>query len=86
MKIGETECSETSVHKIHTPESHPKERIQHSEKGEILKPRIDVLLVSKMCRDFPPQPDQNNEIIFDLLLTLCFRYYFIYRVYVSLLL
>jgi len=32
-----TECSETSEHDIRTPEYHPQERIQHSEKGEFLK-------------------------------------------------
>ena len=31
------ECSETSAHKIRTPGNHLKERIQHSEHGEILK-------------------------------------------------
>jgi hypothetical protein len=35
-----TECSEMSAHKIRKPENHPKERIQHSEHGEILKRRI----------------------------------------------
>jgi len=28
MKMEQTECFETSVHKIHTSEDHPKERIQ----------------------------------------------------------
>jgi len=28
MKMERTECSETSAHKIQTPGSHPKERIQ----------------------------------------------------------
>jgi len=31
-------CSETSAHKIQTPGNHPKERIQHSEHSESLKP------------------------------------------------
>ena len=34
-----TECSETSAHKIHTPENHPEERTQHSEHGESFKSR-----------------------------------------------
>jgi len=29
MKMEQSECSETSVHKIHTPGIHPKERMQH---------------------------------------------------------
>ena len=30
MKMEQTECSETSAHKIQTPGNHPKERIQES--------------------------------------------------------
>jgi len=37
MKMEETECPETSVHKIQTSGNHPKERIQHSEQDESLK-------------------------------------------------
>jgi len=37
VKMEQTECSETSANKIHTPWNHPKDRIQHSEHGEILK-------------------------------------------------
>jgi len=33
------ECSKMSAHKIQTSGNHPKERIQHSEHGEILKSR-----------------------------------------------
>jgi hypothetical protein len=40
MKMQQTECSETSVHKIQPPVYHPKERIKHPEQGESLKPRI----------------------------------------------
>ena len=36
------QCSETSAHKIHTPEHHPKERIQCSEHGENLNSRVLV--------------------------------------------
>jgi len=35
-----TECSEKSEHKIQTRGYHPKERIQHSEQGEILTSQI----------------------------------------------
>jgi hypothetical protein len=40
MKMELTECSETSEHKIQTPENHPKERMQHSEQDASLKSRI----------------------------------------------
>jgi len=30
MKMEQTECSETSAHKIQTPGSHPKEILGHS--------------------------------------------------------
>jgi hypothetical protein len=39
MKMGLTECSETSAHKIQALGNHPKERIQHLEQGESLKSR-----------------------------------------------
>jgi hypothetical protein len=32
MKMEQTGCSETSAHKIQTPQNHPKERIQKSVK------------------------------------------------------
>jgi len=38
----ETECSETSAHKIQTPGNHAKERKQLSKHGESLKSRITV--------------------------------------------
>jgi len=31
MKMEQTECSETSAHKIQTPGIHPKERMQHDK-------------------------------------------------------
>jgi len=37
MKMEQTECSETSVHKIQTPGNYPEESIKHSEQGESLK-------------------------------------------------
>jgi hypothetical protein len=42
-KVG-TKCSETSAHKIQTPENHPKERIQHSEHSKSWKSRLTVAL------------------------------------------
>ena len=40
MKMEETECSETSAHKIQSPGNNPEESIQHLEYGESLKSRI----------------------------------------------
>jgi len=37
MQMEQTECTETSTYKIHTPGNHPKERIQHLVHGESLK-------------------------------------------------
>jgi hypothetical protein len=34
MKMEQTERSETSAYKIHTPGNYPEESIQHLEKGE----------------------------------------------------
>jgi len=31
MKMEQTECSETSAYKFHTPGIHPKESIQHNK-------------------------------------------------------
>ena len=43
MTMKQTRCSETSAYKIQTPESLPKERIQHPEHGESLKSRTAVV-------------------------------------------
>jgi len=40
MKMEQIECSETSAHKIQTPENYSEESIQHSERGESSKLRI----------------------------------------------
>jgi len=39
MKMEQTECSETSAHKIQTPGNNPEESIQHLEHGKSLKSR-----------------------------------------------
>jgi len=39
MKMEQTECSETSAYKIQTLGNYPKENMQHTEHGEILKSR-----------------------------------------------
>ena len=44
MKMDQTECSETSVCKIQTPENYPKERMLHSQQDESLKSRIIYLV------------------------------------------
>jgi hypothetical protein len=36
MKMEQTECSETSAYKIHTPGNYPEGSKQHSEHGESL--------------------------------------------------
>jgi len=46
MKLEQSECSETSAHKIQLPENHPKERIQRSLHGKSLKSRIKHLVSS----------------------------------------
>jgi hypothetical protein len=43
MKVEHTECSETSVYKIQTPENYPEENIKHTEHGESLKSSVLVL-------------------------------------------
>jgi len=40
-----TGCSETSAYKIQTPGNYPEESIQHSEQGECLKSRIQIICV-----------------------------------------
>jgi hypothetical protein len=37
MKMEQTQCSETSVIKYHTPENNTKDYTQHSEHSESLK-------------------------------------------------
>jgi len=39
MKLEQTECSETSAHKIQTPGNNPEESTQHLEHGKSLKSR-----------------------------------------------
>jgi len=43
MKMEQTECSETSVYKIQTPENYPEESLQHSEHSESLKSRKNAI-------------------------------------------
>jgi len=44
-----TECYETSEHKIQTPGNHRKERVQHSQHGEILNQESHIYLVVFNC-------------------------------------
>jgi len=39
--MEQTECSEMVAHKIETQGQHSKERIQHSQRGESVKSRIN---------------------------------------------
>jgi len=47
MKMEQTEHSETLAYKIQMPGNYPEEKIQHTEHGESLKPRIIDLLPQK---------------------------------------
>ena len=40
FKVEQTDCSKTLAYKIQMPGNYPKERIQHSERGESLKSRM----------------------------------------------
>ena len=51
MKMEQTECSETSAYKIHTPGNYPEDSIQHSEHGESLKSRISPIFHTPTCFD-----------------------------------
>jgi len=46
--MGQTECSETSAHKIQTPGNHPKERMQHSQHGETLKSQKTFVVIGRL--------------------------------------
>jgi len=48
MNMEQTECSETSAHKIQTPGNNPEESIQHLEHGESLKSRILMFFISNV--------------------------------------
>ena len=43
--MEQTECSETSAHKLQTPGNYPKESKQHTEHGESLKSRKHIISV-----------------------------------------
>jgi hypothetical protein len=45
--MEKTECSEKSTYKIQTPGNYPEENVQHTEHGESLKSRIDILSKKK---------------------------------------
>jgi hypothetical protein len=52
MKMEQTECFETSAHKIQTPGNYPEESIQHSEQSESLKARsiLFVIVIGKIAK------------------------------------
>jgi len=43
MKMEQTACFEASAYTIQTPGNYPEESIKHSEQGEILKSRTDLI-------------------------------------------
>jgi hypothetical protein len=45
MKMEQTECSETSAYKIHTPGNYPEESIQHTEHGEKFEIKVSLLFI-----------------------------------------
>ena len=50
MKMEQTECSETSAHKVQRPGNHPKEEIQYSEQGKSFQSRTDLGFLCRMSR------------------------------------
>jgi hypothetical protein len=50
MKMEQTQFSETSAIKHHTPENNPKGYTRHTENGESLKSRISVWVFENMFR------------------------------------
>jgi hypothetical protein len=44
MKMEQIEYSETSAYKIQTPGNHPEENIQHTEHGESLKSKMEIVV------------------------------------------
>jgi len=50
MKMEQTECSETSAYKIHTPGNYPEENIQHAEHDESLESRSSNMFRCKHHR------------------------------------
>jgi hypothetical protein len=64
MKMEFTEGSETSAHKIQTPENRPIERIQHSKhrrKLEIKKSNMPLHVVRNMHRIAPLHADRLTD-------------------------
>jgi hypothetical protein len=49
MKMEQTQCSETSAIKHHTPENNPKGYTQHTEHSESLKSRIIAPIYITAC-------------------------------------
>ena len=47
-----TECSETSAYKLLTPGNFPKESTQHTEHGESLKSRLNIVFYKAVTETF----------------------------------
>jgi hypothetical protein len=48
MKMEQTQCSETSAIKHHTPENNPKCYTRHTKHGESLKSRIIIIIIIQL--------------------------------------
>jgi hypothetical protein len=79
-----TECSETSEHKIQNPGNHPKERTQHSERGDSLKSRmylVDIMSLSpegkRLWRNFYFSPQSRAKAMNSWSCTSAFPYTFV---------
>ena len=59
MKMEQTQCYETSAHKIQTPGNYPEESIEPTEQGESLKsrslssPEVEFLNLYKLGTNAP---------------------------------
>jgi len=61
--MEQTDCSETSTHKIQTPGNHPQIRTHHSVHGESAKSRIThVLSTHKIGRCIQTKPGDLSPL------------------------
>jgi hypothetical protein len=74
MKMEQTESSETSAYKIHTPGNYPSENIQHSEHGESLKSGIlrnyeflNTSILSRQTKKWTIVEERNTECTYNFL-------------------
>jgi hypothetical protein len=60
MKVEQTQCSETSVIKHHTPENNTKGYTRHTEYDENLKSKVYVVKPNKISRYFDGTQNTNS--------------------------